>query len=233
MPFVHAWFPAHTKINIPAAEYVCRQTLNEIHPGNSEVSLAYSKFVESFNEASASGKFTAQDMMNLFHALQFTADKHRWQTRKNKAQSPYIIHPMGVARHILAVGNVTDVNILIAALLHDTVEDTDTTFEEIEQRFGPVVAGYIREVTDDKSLPKEVRKELQIEHAPHKSPGAAIIKLADKHYNLTDLLEEPPVEWAEERVSAYFEWAKKVVDALPDVNPALKKAVDDAIAARR
>ena len=171
-------------------------------------------------------------MTNLIQALQFAAEKHRWQIRKNKAQSPYIIHPMGVARHILVVGNVTDVNILIAALLHDTVEDTDTTFEEIEKAFGPVVAGYVREVTDDKSLPKEVRKELQIEHAPHKSPGAAMIKLADKHYNLTDLIHETPVEWSEERANAYFEWAKKVVDALPDVNLALKKAVDDVIAAR-
>ncbi len=205
------------------------QYLQELYIGSEEVRQSYAALTAALRQAN----LPTGSLETIEQAVRFAAEKHLGQTRKNKDQSPYIIHPIGVCRHLLEVGKVTDPEILTAALLHDTVEDTGTSFEEILCGFGPVVEGYIRELTDDKSLPKEERKRLQIEHAPHKSPGAAMIKLSDKHYNLTDLSRETPVEWSQERVDAYFAWAKEVVDALPEVNPALKGAVDELIAAHR
>jgi guanosine-3',5'-bis(diphosphate) 3'-pyrophosphohydrolase len=118
----------------------------------------------------------------------------------------------------------------MGALLHDTVEDTQTTFGEIETFFGSTVCSYVREVTDDKSLSKQMRKQLQIEHAPHKSLGAASIKLGDKLFNLKSLLTNTPVGWEKERIDGYFTWAKSVVDALPPANASLKQEVDATIA---
>ncbi len=131
------------------------------------------------------------DVLLILDAIVFAAEKHQLQTRKDLEKTPYIIHPIAVANTLLTIGNVRDRDILIGALLHDTVEDTDTTFEEIEQGFGNRAAGFVREVTDDKSLPKQDRKKLQIEHAAYKSAGAAQIKLADKLYNLNDLIKSP------------------------------------------
>jgi guanosine-3',5'-bis(diphosphate) 3'-pyrophosphohydrolase len=135
-----------------------------------------------------------------------------------------------VADNLLSIGKVRDADVIIAALLHDTVEDTETSLEDILERFGTRTEGFVREVTDDKSLPKQTRKQLQIEHAPHKSAGAAQIKLGDKLYNLRNLIENPPEEWESQRIDEYFQWAQKVVDNLPWVNGSLKKAVDETIA---
>ena len=129
----------------------------------------------------------------------------------------------------MKTGNVRDTSVVIGALLHDTVEDTQTTFEEIENKFSKSVATLIREVTDDKSLAKEARKRLQVINASHKSKGAAQIKLADKLYNLNDLTNNPPKEWTQERIDRYFEWARSVVDRLPSVNDGLLGAVDEVI----
>jgi len=167
-----------------------------------------------------------RDLNALLEGVEFAADKHQNQTRKDPDKTPYIIHPIGVAERLLIIGHVRDPDILIAALLHDTVEDTETSFEEIEAKFGPRVRGFVQEVTDDRSLQKEERKRLQIVNAPHKSAGAAMIKLADKLYNLQDLDRMPPEDWTQERVDHYFKWAKEVVDHLPWVNGKLKKAVD-------
>ncbi|GIY53915.1 guanosine-3',5'-bis(diphosphate) 3'-pyrophosphohydrolase MESH1, partial [Caerostris extrusa] len=110
-----------------------------------------------------------------------------------------------------------------AALLHDTVEDTDTTFEEIEKVFSPTVRSIVEEVTDDKTLPSATRKQLQIEHASKISQEAKLVKLADKLYNLRDLLRSTPKGWNEERVQNYFVWASKVVSQLRGTNKALEK----------
>ena len=133
----------------------------------------------------------------------FAADKHQFQSRKGPESIPYIIHPMQVAYTLISIAEVKDSEILIAALLHDTVEDTETTFAEIDARFGPRVAALVDEVTDDKTLAKEVRKQLQIDHAPHKSTGAALIKLADKLANLRDLSQSPPTS-GKVPIDAYF-----------------------------
>jgi GTP diphosphokinase / guanosine-3',5'-bis(diphosphate) 3'-diphosphatase len=115
-----------------------------------------------------------------------------------------------------------DTNLVIAALLHDSIEDAGATKEEIAQEFGPDVAGPVLEVTDDKSLPKAERKRLQILNAPHKSVRAAMIKLADTISNLRAILSSPPTDWNIERKREYFELARKVVDGLPEPNTVLK-----------
>ncbi|XP_075860849.1 guanosine-3',5'-bis(diphosphate) 3'-pyrophosphohydrolase MESH1 isoform X1 [Microcebus murinus] len=123
----------------------------------------------------------------LLEAADFAARKHRQQRRKDPEGTPYINHPIGVARILTHEAGITDIAVLQAALLHDTVEDTDTTLDEVELHFGAQVRRLVEEVTDDKTLPKMERKRLQVEQAPHSSPGAKLVKLADKLYNLRDL----------------------------------------------
>lgn len=208
-----------------------RQVVASHSNHNSNVLEGYDRFAAHLASL-AGNEISNEEVSRICDAISFSAQKHASQTRKNAEHTPYIIHPIGVADSILTIGKVYDPDIIIAALLHDTVEDTDTSFEEIRDAFGPVVEGYIREVTDDKSLPKEVRKQLQIEHASHKSDGAAIVKLADKLYNVEGLHEDPPADWPKERIDEYFAWAKQVVDNLPPANAALKEAVDQTISRR-
>jgi len=209
-----------------------RQVVEELTQANQAVLKQYDSFADALSQVYQRGEgLIYRDVQKIFKAVAFSADKHRSQTRKDAQQTPYIIHPIGVTHTLLTLGKVRDADILIAGLLHDTVEDTATSFEEISQAFGPRVAALVREVTDDKSLPKHVRKQLQIEHAAEKSAGAAQIKLADKLYNLNDLTQSSPSDWDQERVDAYFLWAKQVVDHLPWVNAPLKNAVDEMIQA--
>ena len=168
----------------------------------------------------------------LFEALAFAAHKHRAQRRKDVEASPYINHPIALARTLAVEGGVTDLKTLTAAVLHDTVEDTDTSFEEIAAMFGAKVADIVREVTDDTKLEKADRKRLQIEHAPHLSKRAALVKLADKTCNLRDVATSPPRGWPLERKRAYFDWAKAVIDELPPVNKRLRAAFDAAYSKR-
>ncbi len=168
----------------------------------------------------------------LFEALAFAAHKHRAQRRKDVEASPYINHPIALARTLTVEGGVSDLKTLIAAVLHDTVEDTDTSFEEIGATFGAKVADIVREVTDDTSLPKAERKRLQIEHAPHMSRRAALVKLADKTSNLRDVAASPPHGWPLRRQREYFDWAKAVIDRLPPVNKRLRAAFDEAYSKR-
>lgn len=156
----------------------------------------------------------------------FAAIKHKDQRRKDENETPYINHPIGVANILVQEGNIHDPVVIIAALLHDTVEDTDTTFEEIETQFGTEVCNIVKEVTDDKSLPKAERKRLQIENAPKCSHKAKLIKLADKLYNLRDLQKAIPVGWSEDRVKEYFKWAKAVVDGCRRTNFNLERELD-------
>ncbi|OQR72298.1 guanosine-3' [Tropilaelaps mercedesae] len=153
---------------------------------------------------------TSANLSLFVQACHFAAVKHRDQRRKDVEATPYINHPIGVANHLVECG-ITDTVVLCAAVLHDTVEDTDTTFEEIKDHFGPEIESIVREVTDDKTLPKAERKRLQIEHARSASPKAKLVKLADKLYNLQDLERSTPQEWTQLRVKEYFEWAQKVV----------------------
>ncbi|RMG70815.1 MAG: bifunctional (p)ppGpp synthetase/guanosine-3',5'-bis(diphosphate) 3'-pyrophosphohydrolase [Bacteroidetes bacterium] len=158
----------------------------------------------------------------MLQALTFAADKHRDQRGKDRRLSPYINHLIDVANLLWHTGGVRDRDTLVAGILHDTLEDTETTPEEIALAFGETVLGYVQEVTDDKSLPKAVRKQQQIDHAPHKSVAAAQIKIADKSANLHDILMHPPDGWPQARRQDYVRWARAVVSALPPVNPGLE-----------
>ncbi|SAK48027.1 metal dependent phosphohydrolase [Caballeronia fortuita] len=163
-------------------------------------------------------------MNQLIRAIAFAADKHRDQRRKDANASPYINHPIALANVLANEGGIDDERVLIAAILHDTIEDTDTTYDELEQCFGEEIARIVVEVTDDKSLPKEERKRAQIEHAAHISHRAKLVKLADKICNLRDILVTPPSTWSDERKREYFDWAKRVVDQLRGVHAPLEAA---------
>lgn len=171
-------------------------------------------------------------MTLLLRALQFAAEKHKGQHRKDVAGSPYINHPIAVAEVLARVGGVQDVEVLAAALLHDTVEDTDATFEDIEREFGAEVRAIVAEVTDDKTLPKEERKQRQIEHAAHVSVGAKLVKLGDKICNVIDVINNPPIGWARKRRTEYLDWAEQVVEQCRGTNAALEGEFD-AVVGRR
>jgi guanosine-3',5'-bis(diphosphate) 3'-pyrophosphohydrolase len=165
-------------------------------------------------------------------ASAFAAHKHRDQRRKGAESSPYINHPIAVANVLANEAGISDPTILAAALLHDTIEDTDTTAKELELEFGPVIAAIVVEVTDDKSLPKQERKRLQIEHAGSLSTPAKLVKLADKICNVRDITQSPPIDWSADRKAEYFAWAKQVVDRVRGVSPILENLFDAALARR-
>ena len=167
---------------------------------------------------------------DFLKALDFAAKKHRNQRRKDKAQTPYINHPIDVANILLNEAGVTDESVLIAALLHDTVEDTDATFEEIETCFGALIRGIVSEVTDDKSLPKAVRKQQQIDHAPHLSDRARLVKLADKISNIRDTANSPPDGWPLSRINEYLDWGKAVISPIRGTHAELENLFDQAYA---
>lgn len=172
------------------------------------------------------------EIRSFIKALEFAANKHRHQRRKDAQAFPYIKHPIGLAAVLACEGGVTDQNVLCAAILHDTIEDTETTAEELFAALGAKVTSIVLEVTDDKSLPKETRKELQIDHAAHSSPEAKLVKLADKICNLRDILASPPSDWPQSRKQAYFDWAARVVDRLRGTHPGLEAVFDELFARR-
>lgn len=169
-------------------------------------------------------------MNRLIQAMAFAAAKHRNQRRKDAQASPYINHPIALANVLANEAGVTDEAVLISAVLHDTVEDTDTSPAELAEIFGEDVARIVMEVTDDKSLPKAERKRLQIEHAAQISDQAKLVKLADKICNLRDIVAMPPADWDSERKRDYFNWARRVVDPMRGVHPVLEALFDAAYA---
>ena len=173
------------------------------------------------------------DVANLIQAINFAAKKHSTQKRKGADEQPYINHVLEVVNLLANIGKVKDYDVLIAAVLHDTIEDTETTKEEITKLFGATVCKYVLEVTDDKNLPKDERKQLQIKHAPHLSDGAKQIKLGDKISNIRDMSENPPDGWSDKRRLEYVEWGEKVIDGLRGVNSNLEKRFDETVAEAR
>ena len=172
------------------------------------------------------GELKNKDMGLVLRATAFAALKHRDQRRKDAEASPYINHPIALADLLWDLGGVRDPVVIAAALLHDTIEDTETSATELRRAFGAKVAGIVGDVTDDKRLPKERRKELQIEHAAHISKSAKLVKLADKICNLRDILASPPKDWSIERKRQYFDWAKKVIDQARGTNLKLERRFD-------
>ena len=169
------------------------------------------------------------DTANLLKAIEFASRKHSSQRRKDEEASPYINHPIAVAHLLADTGAVTDLVTLMAAVLHDTIEDTETTPGELERLFGQTVREVVEEVTDDKSLDKAVRKQLQVDHAPRLSSRAKQVKLADKIANVQDVTNAPPADWDLTRRIQYLDWTEKVVDGCRGANPPLERLYDEVL----
>jgi GTP diphosphokinase / guanosine-3',5'-bis(diphosphate) 3'-diphosphatase len=165
--------------------------------------------------------------LRILHAANFAARKHKGQQRKGADKAPYINHLLEVAEILSDTCGDDDLVLLLAALLHDTVEDAGVAREQLAAEFGNEVAEVVLEVTDDKSLPKAERKRLQVVHAPHKSARAKLLKIADKISNLRDLQNSPPPDWPVERRVEYFEWARAVVEGCRGGNPRLDALFDE------
>ena len=174
----------------------------------------------------------AVDTGLLLKALAFAAERHSRQRRKDVDASPYINHPIALANVLANEAGIDEVEVLAAAVLHDTLEDTETTIADLDAAFGPRISSIVLEVSDDKSLPKAVRKQLQIDLAPQLSHQAKLVKLADKICNLRDVATAPPVGWSQERRQAYFDWAGQVVDRLRGTHRGLEAIFDAAYAQR-
>ena len=170
-----------------------------------------------------------KDLKLIFKAILFAIGKHEGQIRKDAERSPYITHPLLVAQALLEIGDVQDPPTLIAAILHDTLEDTKTTEVEIREAFGEEILQIVLEVTDDKSLEKMARKRLQVVHAPSISDKAKVIKLSDKLVNCRDILNSPPEDWPMERRREYIQWAADVVENLRNTNAPLELAFDQIL----
>lgn len=167
------------------------------------------------------------DSRELLRAVGYAADKHRNQRRKDVDASPYINHPIEVANLIADKGGVDDLTVLMAAVLHDTVEDTETTFDDLEERFGKTISDLVAEVTDDKSLAKSERKRLQIEHTAELSDRAKLIKIADKTCNVRDVAHSPPDDWDMQRRNEYLTWASRVVEGCRGTNDSMERHFDE------
>jgi (p)ppGpp synthase/HD superfamily hydrolase len=170
-----------------------------------------------------------ETLRRITEAFDFAAQAHTGQSRKGQAAEPYVNHVADVAARLARSPSASEA-MIIAALLHDTVEDTDRTIDEIEVRFGSEVARYVAEVTDDMSLDKVERRRRQVQEAQRKSDGAKRIKLADKASNLTALAGSPPHLWSVERKREYLAWAREVADGLRGVDPLLDREFDEAAA---
>ncbi len=163
-----------------------------------------------------------EPLQQVLDAARFASERHAAQKRKGAAGEPYINHLIEVAHLVSTAISEPDANLVVAALLHDVIEDAGVTAAELTERFGPDVTALVVEVTDDKSLPKSERKRLQVVNAPKKSVRAQSIKLADKISNVRSMLASPPADWDYRRRREYVDWAKRVVDGLAAPNPILK-----------
>jgi guanosine-3',5'-bis(diphosphate) 3'-pyrophosphohydrolase len=162
------------------------------------------------------------DLKLIFETLLFAAEKHKDQRRKGVDASPYINHPIAVAYYLTRYCDVLDVTVVIAAILHDTLEDTDTTPQEIEEKFGPEVLRLVQEVTDDKNLPTSVRRNLQVKTVGARSPGAKLIRLAD-------IMKTPPPSWDERTRIEYLDWTERVIGRIKGVNACLERLYDERL----
>jgi len=169
-----------------------------------------------------------QELRQVLKAADTAARWHVHKRRKGPAEEPYINHLLEVAMLVAEATGGSDTNLVVAALLHDAIEDCEVPRELIAEAFGEDVASIVVEVTDDKSLPKPDRKIAQIETAAKKSPRAKVLKLADKTSNLRAIAESPPKDWSVKRRIEYLHWARGVVEGLRGVNPKLEAQFDEA-----
>ncbi len=204
--------------------------LDKFAKSDKDVLEQFTAFERSLQKAVEKKHLREADVVKILQAVSFAAEKHQSQFRKNATKTPYVIHPIGVANHVVAIGEVYDVDVIIAALLHDVMDGTDATYDEIAVYFGLEVAKYVQEVTGDLTLSDKEQKKRQIIEAPNQSKGATIIRLADKLHNISTLMKDPSQGWSQDRLDGYFVWVHAVIDHLPCVNDPLKEAVHKTIA---
>ncbi len=173
------------------------------------------------------------DLGLVLAAAHFSADKHRDQRRKGSRNTPYINHPLEVAERLNRIGGIEDATVLAAAILHDTIEDTETTAAELSRLFGADIAALVEEVSDDKDLHWRDRKRLEIEHSAQASPAARLIKLSDKTSNVADTVANPPGDWTLQRRRDYLTFAEKVADGCRGLNGQLDAEFDRILAEAR
>ena len=169
---------------------------------------------------------------DLMKAVDFAARKHKDQRREDRLETPFINHPIGVANILTHEAGIEDLAVLQTALLHDTVEDTETTFEEIEDNFGREVRDIVFEVTDDMELHYKERKRLQIVNGSTLMYKSKLVRLADKLYNLRDLHVVPPVTWSDERIQENFQWAAQVIGQMKGTDEVLEAKLAEELAKR-
>lgn len=170
----------------------------------------------------------SEEVQAIYAALDYAADKHRLQMRKNKEKTPYIAHPIDVTCQLIE-GGVRESSVIIASLLHDTIQDGHATFEELHKQFGSNVAATVREVTMDLKLPNGDRKRKLVVDAVNKSTGATQILMADMLCNLNELMQTPPEHWTRVHVERYFQWSQTVLDRLPPSNEKMKAETQNLI----
>jgi (p)ppGpp synthase/HD superfamily hydrolase len=166
--------------------------------------------------------------ITVLKAADAAAFWHTHQRRKGKREEPYINHLIEVAMLVAEATGGQYPDLVVAALLHDAIEDQEVPRHMIAESFGDDVAALVEELTDDKTLPKSERKQRQVDTAHRKSEGAKIVKLADKISNLRAIAASPPAEWSVRRRLDYIEWARQVVDSLKGVNPWLEEQFTEA-----
>lgn len=181
----------------------------------------------------STGKNTGRgEATALLHAVRFAAEKHRDHRRKGETAAPYINHPIAVAQQLAEAGMEDNTELLMAAVLHDVVEDTETTYEEVRRLFGERVASIVREVTDDKSQSEKERKKHTVKHIAGKSEEARLLKLSDLIANVYDVIHHPP-NWSDDRKGRYFDWSEEVAGAMRGVHPAMEKRLRELLAEGR
>jgi guanosine-3',5'-bis(diphosphate) 3'-pyrophosphohydrolase len=195
-----------------------------------DVMSQFDLFCQSLEKGASEGLISDQWVQKVLSTAIYAAEKHQFQVKSNGKKTPYIIHPIEVADLVMRVGHVYDPHVLMAALLHDVLDDTGAALTDISKRYGQTVAHYVEEMTDNKQLSLKERKKAQIVRALHQDPNVAIIKFADKLSNLGTLLKTPPSNWSRDKIDQYFQWAQSVVENLPVSNEFLKKAVKQVIA---
>lgn len=169
-------------------------------------------------------------MKQLSKAIVFAAQCHAGQYRKD-GKTPYINHPLEVMNLVVSNIEEPEMDVLIAAMLHDVVEDTNVTIPEIRHMFGPRVAKFVAELTDDKLLTKEERKRTQLAGVDSLSPEGKLLRLCDKICNVYDILYAPPGDWDMIRRMDYLHWSKAVVDKIRGTHRVLEQRFDELYAA--
>ena len=178
-------------------------------------------------------KITVDDISLIFSSLRFASAKHQDQRRKGGRASPYINHLIDVAEILWNSGGIHDVDTVVAGILHDIIEDTETSQEELETSFDHTICLIVQEVTDDKSLPKHTRKRLQVERAKGLSHQARQVKIADKISNILDIMESPPTDWSLNEQREYVDWAEEVINRVRGTNERLEGYFDKVCAEAR